>query len=205
MKRAVFVLGLGAVLVAGNIAAAQPVPPDPRINDARRDLQDARRLALEERYEDAVAEAEAALATLIELRDDDTVLLPDLSVLALNGDGNRVVITIRNNGTEDVIRASPRGNNSIGQVRRTYNWVGIRLYNANTNEDFNPTRPLTTRMTGGLPPGQTKQVEIGSITGCGGMPANILVEVDYDQRIEELDELNNVSEVLQIRGGPCGS
>ena len=102
MKRAVFVLGLGAVLVAGNIAAAQPVPPDPRINDARRDLQDARRLALEERYEDAVAEAEAALATLIELRDDDTVLLPDLSVLALNGDGNRVVITIRNNGTEDV-------------------------------------------------------------------------------------------------------
>ena len=186
------------VLMTGALLAQAPnyVPPDPKLGQVAADLENAKRFAQEERFDEAIARAEDALRKIKELRDAPKGQ-PDLVPIAINGDGNRVIITVQNQGNADVTFTPAQG-------RRQFTGFNVSIINANTNQPFDPHRPLRGSYNGSLPPGGTAQVQIGPITGCGGRNQPILAIVDT--RAEESNTNNNrTQQPFTVRGGPCGS
>ena len=173
---------------------------DPAIGAVGANLDDAKRLAVDERFDEAIARAEEAIRKMKALRDAP-VGQPDLVVVAINGDGNRVVITVKNQGTADLVLVERIG--PTQQIRRQVLGFNVRLINATTNRPFDPNQPLIGSYTGSLAPGQTRQVAVGPITGCGGQPAKI--KGIAFTRVTESNTNNNDSEVITVKGGPCGS
>jgi hypothetical protein len=196
--RNVLVTTLGVLMAAGLLVAQSPVyvPPDPKLGQVGADFDNAKRLAQNEQYDEAIARAEDAIRKIKELRDAPKGQ-PDLVPIAINGDGNRVVITVQNQGNADVTFTPAQG-------RKQFTGFNVSIINANTNQPFDPHRPLRGSFTGSLPPGQTAQVQIGPITGCGGRNQPILAIVDT--RAEESNTNNNrTAQPFTVRGGPCGS
>jgi hypothetical protein len=184
------------------IAAAQiHVPVDPKIGSLQADFENAKKLAVEERFDEAIARAEEGIKKLRELKAAPAGQ-PDLVPIAINGDGNRVVVTVQNQGNADVIFTERVGPGA--QLRKSYTGFNVNILNANTGRPFDPNRPLRGSFTGSLPPGQTAQVQIGPITGCGGVNQPIFAEVDT--RATESNTGNNrTQQPFNVRGGPCGS
>lgn len=177
------------------------VPTDPKIGSLSADFENAKKLAVEERFDDAIAKAEEGIRKLRELKAAPAGK-PDLVPIAINGDGNRVVITVQNQGNADVIFTERMG--PTQQIRKTYTGFNVSIINANTNQQFDPQRPLRGSFTGSLPPGQTAQVQIGPITGCGGQNQPILAVVDT-RATESNTNNNRTQQPFNVRGGPCGS
>lgn len=195
-------LTLMLCVAMGAVAAAQiSVPIDPKIGSLSADFENAKKLAVEERFDDAIAKAEEGIRKLRELKAVP-VGQPDLVPIAINGDGNRVVITVQNQGNADVIFTERIG--PTQQIRKSYTGFNVSIINANTNRAFDPNRPLRGSFTGSLPPGQTAQVQIGPITGCGGQNQPILAIVDT-RAVESNTNNNRTQQPFNVRGGPCGS
>lgn len=184
-------------LMAVAVSAQQPVPLDPKLGSLQADLENAKKLALGEKYDEAIARAEEAIRKIKELRDAP-VGAPDLVPIAINGDGNRVIITVQNQGNADLIVRAPQTN------QKMFSGFNVRILNANTNQPFDPHRPLVGSFQGSLPPGQTAQVQIGPITGCGGMNQPIFAEA-YTAAKESNTTNNRTAQPFTVRGGPCGS
>lgn len=198
MKRALFIASVGLVIAVTGLVAqgGPPVPLDPRLGSLQGDLENAKILARQEKYDEAIARAEAAIGKIKALRDQPETY-PDLVILALSGDGNRVTATVKNQGDSDLIVVDANGRG------RTFAGFNVKIINANTNTPFDAFRPLQNNFVGSLPPGQTANVAIGPITGCGGQAQPIKAIVST--RATEKDTNNNTSDAFSVRGGPCGS
>jgi hypothetical protein len=186
------------VSLAGVAAGAQaPVPPDQKIASASSDLENAKKLARDEKYNEAIARIEEAIRKIKEVRDTP-VGQPDLVPIAINGDGNRVVVTVQNQGNADLIIRNPQ------TQQKHFGGFNVRILNGNTKQPFDQHRPLAGSFQGSLPPGQTAQVQIGPITGCGGQNQPILAEVSTASK-ESNTNNNRFPQPFTVRGGPCGS
>lgn len=195
--RSIFAFAI-VVTLAGAIAGAQaPVPPDHKIALAHADLENAKKLASQEKYDEAIARAEEGIRKIKEVRDTP-IGQPDLVPIAINGDGNRVVVTVQNQGNADLIIRNPQTN------QKMYGGFNVRILNGNTQKPFDPNRPLVGSFQGTLPPGQTAQVQIGPVTGCGGQNQPILAEVNTAAKESNLTN-NRTAQPFTVRGGPCGS
>lgn len=192
-----YLLIAAAFVTVARLSAQSPVPPDPKLGSLRADLENAKTLASGEKYDEAIARAEEAIRKIKELRDTP-VGYPDLVPIAINGDGNRVVITVQNQGNADLIIRAPQTN------QKMFAGLNVRILNANTNQPFDQHRPLAGSFQGSLPPGQTAQVQVGPITGCGGRSQPIFAEV-FTAAKESKTDNNKTAQPFNVRGGPCGS
>ena len=200
MKRLIAIVVLFVAAGVSAPAGQQPVPPDPRLGSASADLELAKGLAREEKYNEALAKIEDAARKIKAIRDT-AVGQPDLAIIAINGDGNKVTVTVKNQGTADVILSTKIG--PAQQLKKEFVGFAVKIVNAVTDKDFLQHQPLRGAFAGSLPPGQTAQVSIGPITGCGGMKQKIKALVATSA--PESNTNNNTSDVFEVRGGPCGS